>query len=89
MPSRQPLRRAQDAPGAQPAVRLRRSRRAIKVALLDQKVVAGIGNIYASEILHLAFGDAGKHARAALGVVTLPLDCPVELQLLAELLPGR
>jgi formamidopyrimidine-DNA glycosylase len=34
--------------------RLRRSRRAIKVALLDQKVVAGIGNIYASEILYLA-----------------------------------
>jgi formamidopyrimidine-DNA glycosylase len=34
--------------------RLRRSRRAIKVALLDQKAVAGIGNLYASEILHLA-----------------------------------
>jgi formamidopyrimidine-DNA glycosylase len=34
--------------------RLRTSRRAIKVALLDQKVVAGIGNIYASEILHRA-----------------------------------
>ncbi len=32
--------------------RLRTSRRAVKVALLDQKVVAGIGNIYASEILH-------------------------------------
>ena len=30
------------------------SRRAIKVALLDQKAVAGIGNLYASEILHLA-----------------------------------
>ena len=30
------------------------SKRAIKVALLDQAVVAGIGNIYASEILHLA-----------------------------------
>lgn len=30
------------------------SRRAIKVALLDQTVVAGIGNIYASEALHLA-----------------------------------
>jgi len=28
--------------------------RAIKVALLDQKMVAGIGNLYASEILHLA-----------------------------------
>ena len=34
--------------------RLAASRRAIKVALLDQKVVAGIGNLYASEILHLA-----------------------------------
>jgi formamidopyrimidine-DNA glycosylase len=34
--------------------RLRSSRRAIKVALLDQKAVAGIGNLYASEILHLA-----------------------------------
>jgi formamidopyrimidine-DNA glycosylase len=34
--------------------RLCRSRRPVKVALLDQKVVAGIGNLYASEILHLA-----------------------------------
>ncbi|MGI6418715.1 MAG: bifunctional DNA-formamidopyrimidine glycosylase/DNA-(apurinic or apyrimidinic site) lyase [Thermoguttaceae bacterium] len=32
--------------------RLQASRRAIKVALLDQRAVAGIGNIYASEILH-------------------------------------
>lgn len=32
--------------------RLARSRRAIKVALLDQRAVAGIGNIYAAEILH-------------------------------------
>jgi formamidopyrimidine-DNA glycosylase len=30
------------------------SRRAIKVALLDQRAVAGIGNIYAAEILHRA-----------------------------------
>lgn len=30
------------------------SRRPIKVALLDQQRVAGIGNLYASEILHLA-----------------------------------
>ncbi|PHR95554.1 MAG: formamidopyrimidine-DNA glycosylase [Blastopirellula sp.] len=30
------------------------SRRAIKVALLDQKRLAGIGNLYAAEILHLA-----------------------------------
>ena len=35
-------------------LRLGNSRRAIKVALLDQRAVAGIGNLYASEILHLA-----------------------------------
>jgi formamidopyrimidine-DNA glycosylase len=34
--------------------RLEKSKRAIKVALLDQRAVAGIGNLYASEILHLA-----------------------------------
>ena len=33
---------------------LARTKRAIKVALLDQALVAGIGNLYASEILHLA-----------------------------------
>ncbi|MGV3486125.1 MAG: bifunctional DNA-formamidopyrimidine glycosylase/DNA-(apurinic or apyrimidinic site) lyase [Planctomycetaceae bacterium] len=37
--------------------RLARSRRPIKVALLDQKQVAGIGNLYAAEILHLAEVD--------------------------------
>jgi formamidopyrimidine-DNA glycosylase len=34
--------------------RLSSSRRAIKVALLDQRAVAGIGNLYASEILNVA-----------------------------------
>ncbi|MCA9075722.1 MAG: bifunctional DNA-formamidopyrimidine glycosylase/DNA-(apurinic or apyrimidinic site) lyase [Planctomycetaceae bacterium] len=34
--------------------RLPGTQRAVKVALLDQKLVAGIGNLYASEILHLA-----------------------------------
>ncbi len=34
--------------------RLGSSRRPIKTALLDQQVLAGIGNLYASEILHLA-----------------------------------
>jgi formamidopyrimidine-DNA glycosylase len=37
--------------------RLGQSRREIKVALLDQTVVAGIGNLYASEILFLAGVD--------------------------------
>jgi formamidopyrimidine-DNA glycosylase len=34
--------------------RLGASRRAIKVALLDQKALAGVGNLYASEMLHLS-----------------------------------
>lgn len=34
--------------------RLGASRRAIKVALLDQRAVAGVGNLYASEALHSA-----------------------------------
>jgi formamidopyrimidine-DNA glycosylase len=36
------------------SARLRRTRRSIKPALMDQKVVAGIGNIYADEILFAA-----------------------------------
>jgi formamidopyrimidine-DNA glycosylase len=36
------------------ADRLSSSRREIKVALLDQRALAGIGNLYAAEILHLA-----------------------------------
>jgi formamidopyrimidine-DNA glycosylase len=37
--------------GVELGAALRRSRRAVKVALLDQRAVAGIGNIYAAEIL--------------------------------------
>ncbi len=37
--------------------RLGRSRRAVKVALLDQAAVAGIGNLYAAEILFVAGVD--------------------------------
>lgn len=39
----------------------------------------------ASELLGEIFGDAGSHARAAVGVAVLPLDAPVELDLLVEL----
>jgi formamidopyrimidine-DNA glycosylase len=35
-------------------LQLRKTSRPIKVALLDQKLIAGIGNLYASEILHAA-----------------------------------
>lgn len=45
------------------AVRLGRSRRAVKVALLDQRAVAGIGNIYAAEILHRAGIDPRTSCR--------------------------
>lgn len=34
--------------------RFKNSRREIKVSLLDQAAIAGVGNLYASEILHLA-----------------------------------
>ncbi|WP_193596709.1 RidA family protein [Microbacterium sp. YJN-G] len=34
----------------------------------------------ASELLGEIFGDAGKHARAAVGVPVLPLDSPVEVE---------
>jgi enamine deaminase RidA (YjgF/YER057c/UK114 family) len=39
----------------------------------------------ASEVLTLAFGDAGKHAREAVGVAALPLGAPVEVSLVLAL----
>lgn len=41
----------------------------------------------ASELLVQVFGDAGRHARAAVGVNTLPLGAPVEVELLVEAAP--
>ncbi|WP_269939535.1 RidA family protein [Arthrobacter sp. HY1533] len=38
----------------------------------------------ASELLGQVFGDAGIHARSAVGVSVLPLDSPVEVELIAE-----
>ena len=38
----------------------------------------------ASELLGEAFGDAGKHARSAVGVAVLPLGAPVEVELVVE-----
>jgi len=38
----------------------------------------------ASELLGEVFGDAGVHARSAVGVVVLPLDAPVEVELIVE-----
>jgi len=38
----------------------------------------------ASELLLEVFGDAGRHARSAVGMAVLPLDAPVEVELIAE-----
>ena len=37
-----------------------------------------------SELLGTVFGDAGVHARSAVGVPVLPLDAPVEVEILVK-----
>jgi enamine deaminase RidA (YjgF/YER057c/UK114 family) len=39
----------------------------------------------ASELMGKAFGDAGIHARSAVGVAALPLDAPVEVEVIVAL----
>ena len=39
----------------------------------------------ASELLGQVFGEAGVHARSAVGVAVLPLDAPVEIELVVEI----
>ena len=38
----------------------------------------------ASELMAAAFGEAGTHARSAVGVAVLPLDTPVEIDAVVE-----
>jgi enamine deaminase RidA (YjgF/YER057c/UK114 family) len=38
----------------------------------------------ASELLLEVFGEAGRHARSAVGMAVLPFDAPVEVELIAE-----
>jgi enamine deaminase RidA (YjgF/YER057c/UK114 family) len=38
----------------------------------------------ASELLLEIFGDAGRHARSAVGTAVLPLNAPVEVELIVE-----
>ena len=66
---------------------LKHSRQAIKVKLLDQSLVAGIGNIYASEALfrarltprlaadRLTFAEVRRLWRAIRGVLTEAVEC--------------
>lgn len=42
----------------------------------------------ASELVHEVLGDAGRHARSAVGVAQLPLGVPVEVEAIARLRPA-
>ncbi|MFB6618726.1 RidA family protein [Streptomyces sp. NPDC085524] len=42
----------------------------------------------ASELLGEVLGEKGVHARSAVGVAVLPLDAPVEVEILVELVAG-
>lgn len=39
----------------------------------------------ASDLLVKIFGEAGRHARVAIGTVALPLDSPVEIELIVQI----
>lgn len=42
----------------------------------------------ASNLLGEIFGDAGTHARSAVGVAVLPMDAPVEVELIVQVVSG-
>ena len=63
-------------------------RRVVKVVVFvasapDFTGKPGVAN-GASELLGKVFGDAGVHARSAVGVAVLPLDVPVEVEVVVE-----
>ena len=67
---------------------LSKVRRIVKVVVFvastpDFTGQPGVAN-GASELLGTVFGDAGIHARSAVGVASLPLDAPVEVELVVE-----
>ena len=43
----------------------------------------------ASDLLVEIFGDAGKHARTSVGVSELPLNIPVEVEIVVEIKPSK
>ncbi len=42
----------------------------------------------ASDLLVAIFGEAGRHARVAVGVAELPMGVPVEIELIVQLVSG-
>jgi enamine deaminase RidA (YjgF/YER057c/UK114 family) len=62
--------------------------RVVKVVIFvastpDFTAQAQVGN-GASQLLGDVFGDSGRHARSAVGVASLPLGAPVEVELVVE-----
>ena len=87
-------------PRARPHLRAERSRRRRVAGGLDgiRRIVKVTGFVAsapgfggqpqvvngASELLIEVFGEDGRHARSAVGVAELPLNSPVEVELIAE-----
>jgi len=67
---------------------LHRVRRVVKVVVFVASVPDFVGQPQvangASELLGEVFGDAGRHARSAVGVAALPMGAPVEVELVVE-----
>lgn len=63
-------------------------RRVVKLAVFVASDPAFTGQAQvangASELLVAVFGERGRHARSAVGVAVLPLDSPVEVELVVE-----
>ena len=69
-------------------VPLERVRRVVKLVVFVASTVdftgqPGVAN-GASELVGEVFGDAGRHARSAVGVPVLPLDAPVVVEMIVE-----
>jgi formamidopyrimidine-DNA glycosylase len=58
---------------------VRRKKTSLKVALLDQRVVAGLGNIYAAEALHVARLSPSRRASTIASPSGEPRDAAVRL----------
>ncbi|TQL02835.1 RidA family protein [Cellulomonas sp. SLBN-39] len=74
--------------GGTPADALDRVRRVVKVVgfVASDPAFTGQPGVVngASHLLHEVLGDAGVHARSAVGVAVLPLDAPVEVEVVVE-----
>ncbi|WNY34795.1 RidA family protein [Curtobacterium flaccumfaciens] len=85
-------RRRAERPGCRAVGRRSRSDRVARVVKVTVFVASdpsftgqpGVAN-GASTLVGEVFGDAGVHARSAVGVAVLPLDAPVEVELVVEL----